>query len=44
MDWMTKKRPQIIKDMLPIANGLFQHMDYTFRDEVVKSHLDIMFV
>lgn len=44
MDWMTKKRPQIIKDMFPIAGGVFQHMDYQFRSEVVKSHLDIMFV
>lgn len=44
MDWMTKKKPQTIKELFTIANGLFQHMDYQFRSEVVKSHLDIMFV
>lgn len=44
MDWMIPEKPQMMKDILPIANGLFAHMDYAFRAEVTKSHLDIMFV
>lgn len=44
MDWLEERNPQTIKQVLPIANGLFAHMQYQFRDEVVKSHLDILFV
>lgn len=44
MDFLEKKRPQIIKEMLPILHGLFEHMNYDFRAEITKSHLDIMFV
>ena len=35
------RMPQI-KDVLPITNGLFQHMDYTFRAEVTKEKLDFL--
>ena len=35
--------PQI-KDILPITNGLFQHMNYTFRAEVSKQQLDYLLV
>lgn len=31
-----------LKDVLPITNGVFSHMDYTFRAEVTKSQLDFL--
>lgn len=31
-----------LKDVLPITNGVFSHMDYTFRAEVSKDQLDFL--
>lgn len=37
-------RPPIVKDVLPIENGVFSHMEYTFRAEVTKEQLDFLFM
>lgn len=37
------KKPQTIKDVIPLTNGIFSHMNYTFRSEVTKANLDLMF-
>lgn len=45
MDYLgMPKQPVTIKQKFPMSNGLFAHMDYTFRAEVSKSNLDIMFL
>lgn len=45
MDYLgMPKQPVTIKQKFPISNGLFAHMDYTFRAEVSKPNLDIMFL
>lgn len=33
-----------IKDVIPLTNGVFGHMDYTFRNEVTKAQLDYLFL
>lgn len=38
------QKAQTIKKILPISNGVFNHMQYTFRAEVSKSSLDAMFI
>ena len=38
------RRAQRVKEIFPAVNGLFSKMNYTFRQEVTKSNLDIMFV
>ena len=40
----TRKKPKTVKDLFPIVNGVFGHMNYTFREEVTKGTLDLMFV
>ena len=40
----TRKKPKTVKDLFPIVNGVFGHMNYTFREEVTKATLDLMFV
>lgn len=41
---LKPRKAQIIKELFPITNGLFSKMNYTFRDEVTKASLDVMFV
>lgn len=41
---LTKRKAQTIKETFPILNGIFGHMDYTFRAEITKASLDVMFV
>ena len=38
-----KKTLPKIKNLIPLTNGIFGHMNYTFREEVTKSGLDIQF-
>lgn len=33
-----------IKTLIPLSNGIFSHMNYTFREEVTKAYLDLQFV
>lgn len=33
-----------MKDLIPLADGIFSHMEYTFRNEVTKTSLDLLFV
>ena len=40
----TVRRAQTIKQILPITDGLFNHMSYTFKGGLTKNSLDIMFV
>lgn len=40
---MKVKFPKI-KDVIPLTNGVFGHMNYTFRDEVTKAQLDYLFL
>lgn len=40
---MEHKIPKI-KDVIPLANGIFGHMDYTFRAEITKEQLDYLFM
>ena len=40
----TMRKLQKINQVFPITNGLFNHMNYTFRTELSKSNLDVMFV
>lgn len=40
---MIVKFPKI-KDVIPLTNGVFSHMDYTFREEVTKAQLDYLFL
>lgn len=40
---MIRQKAQKIKKIIPMTNGIFSHMDYTFRAEVTKTGLDIMF-
>ena len=44
MGIVTMRKAQQIKQVLPIVNGLFSHMNYTFRTELSKSNLDVMFI
>lgn len=37
------RKVQRVKTVIPKSNGIFGHMDYTFRDEVTKANLDLMF-
>lgn len=37
------KRPKTMKEIIPLADGIFSHMEYTFRAEVTKSGLDLLF-
>lgn len=39
----TLKRAQKIKNIIPKANGIFSHMNYTFPEGTSKSNLDILF-
>lgn len=41
---MQMQKAQKIKQMIPLSNGIFGHMSYTFRDEVTKNSLDMMFL
>lgn len=41
---LTRRKAQKIKTIVPKVNGLFSHMDFTFRTGISKSSLDIMFV
>lgn len=41
---LQKVKPQIVKKIFPITNGLFAHMNFTFRLEISKANLDVMFV
>ena len=41
MMFEEKKFPRL-KDCLPITDGVFGHMDYTFRNEVTKAQLDYL--
>ena len=36
--------PLKIKNLIPLTNGIFSHMNYTFREEVTKANLDLQFV
>lgn len=38
------REAQTVKKIFPITNGLFSHMNYTFRAELTKANLDLMFV
>ena len=38
------QKAQTIKKIFPISNGIFNHMQYTFRAEVTKNSLDMMFI
>lgn len=38
------KKAQTMKQILPITNGLFAHINYTFREGVTKTNLDLMFL
>lgn len=40
---LRKVKAQKIKEIFPITNGLFSHMNYTFGD-VTNSNLDVLFV
>ena len=40
----TRKKPQTMKKIIPLTNGIFGHMNYTFREEVTKAALDLMFL
>lgn len=44
MSLLTMKKAQKMKEILPLTNGLFAHMDYTFIDGVTKPNLDLMFL
>lgn len=41
---MQMQKAQKIKQMIPLSNGIFGHMTYTFRAEVTKNSLDMMFL
>lgn len=41
---MEVKRAQKMKQIIPMVNGIFGHMNYTFRAEVTKANLDIQFL
>lgn len=41
MRFEEKKFPRL-KDCLPITNGVFGHMEYSFRNEVTKAQLDYL--
>lgn len=43
MPQQRKELPRI-KNLIPLTNGIFSHMNYTFREEVTKANLDIQFV
>ena len=38
------RKAQKIKKLFPVTNGIFAHMQYTFRAEITKASLDVMFV
>lgn len=40
----TMQQAQKMKEILPLTNGLFGHMNYTFRAEVTKGNLDLQFL
>ena len=40
----TMRKVQKINQVFPITDGLFNHMNYTFRTELSKSNLDVAFV
>ena len=44
MSLKTMRRAQKIKEIVPIVNGIFSHMNYVFRTEVTKANLDVLFV
>lgn len=39
---MTREH-QKIREVIPKSNGIFSHMNYTFRAEVTKTNLDLLF-
>ncbi len=41
---IIRREAQTIKTVFPITDGLFSHMNYTFRAELTKANLDLMFV
>lgn len=41
MEFTRKKFPRL-KDCLPLTNGVFHYMNYTFRNEIDKSQLDYL--
>ena len=43
MEMPEMRKAQLIKEMIPKVNGIFGHMDYTFRAEVSKTNLDLQF-
>jgi len=38
-----KRERQKIRTVIPKTNGIFSHMDYTFRAELTKANLDLLF-
>ncbi|MBO7693166.1 MAG: hypothetical protein J6T10_11110 [Methanobrevibacter sp.] len=40
----TMQQAQKMKEILPLTNGLFGHMNYNFRAEVTKGNLDLQFL
>ena len=43
MEMPEMRKAQLIKEMIPKVNGIFGHMDYTFRAEISKANLDLQF-
>ena len=41
--WERPKEPEI-RQVLPMVNGLFYHMNYTFKAGITKSELDTLFI
>ena len=41
---LTKRRAQKIKQILPLTNGLFTKMTFSFPEGITKSNLDLMFL
>lgn len=41
---IIRREAQTVKKIFPITDGLFSHMNYTFRAELTKANLDLMFV
>ena len=40
---LLTKEKQKIREVIPKTNGIFSHMNYTFRAEVTKANLDLLF-
>lgn len=44
MDFWEKPKEPEIRQVLPMVNGLFYHMNYTFKAGITKSQLDTLFI